>query len=154
DRETLEGIADRLEDPVADLVRKDSLFKKLGLDPAGYVERHPRVAALVQRPARRLARGPRGRAARAAPGAAPATGRRARRARDRGPSEGAHPGAPGGLIPAARGALRFRHPQLTRGRMTADNEKLSIDTIRCLAMDAVQKANAGHPGTAMALAPV
>ena len=32
--------------------------------------------------------------------------------------------------------------------MTADIEKLSIDTIRCLAMDAVQKANAGHPGTA------
>ncbi|HET6171633.1 MAG TPA: transketolase [Gaiellales bacterium] len=38
--------------------------------------------------------------------------------------------------------------------MPADLEKLSIDTIRCLAMDAVQKANAGHPGTAMALAPV
>ena len=30
----------------------------------------------------------------------------------------------------------------------------TIDTIRALAMDAVQKANAGHPGTAMALAPV
>lgn len=28
-----------------------------------------------------------------------------------------------------------------------------IDTIRCLAMDAVQKANSGHPGTPMALAP-
>ncbi len=33
-------------------------------------------------------------------------------------------------------------------------EQLSIETIRTLAMDAVQKANAGHPGTAMALAPV
>ncbi len=33
-------------------------------------------------------------------------------------------------------------------------ERLSIDTIRVLAMDAVQKANAGHPGTAMALAPL
>jgi len=33
-------------------------------------------------------------------------------------------------------------------------ERLSIDTIRGLAMDAVQKANAGHPGTAMALAPL
>ncbi len=33
-------------------------------------------------------------------------------------------------------------------------ERLSIDTIRGLAMDTVQKANAGHPGTAMALAPL
>jgi transketolase len=33
-------------------------------------------------------------------------------------------------------------------------QKLSIDTIRGLAMDGVQKANAGHPGTAMALAPL
>jgi transketolase len=32
--------------------------------------------------------------------------------------------------------------------------KLSIDTIRGLAMDAVQQANSGHPGTAMALAPL
>jgi transketolase len=32
--------------------------------------------------------------------------------------------------------------------------RLSIDTIRALAMDAVQKANSGHPGTAMALAPL
>jgi len=32
--------------------------------------------------------------------------------------------------------------------------RLSIDTIRGLAMDMVQKANAGHPGTAMALAPL
>ena len=35
-----------------------------------------------------------------------------------------------------------------------DIEQLSIDTIRTLSMDAVQQANAGHPGTAMALAPV
>jgi transketolase len=33
-------------------------------------------------------------------------------------------------------------------------ERLAIDTIRGLAMDTVQKANAGHPGTAMALAPL
>jgi transketolase len=32
--------------------------------------------------------------------------------------------------------------------------RLSIDTVRGLAMDAVQRANAGHPGTAMALAPL
>jgi transketolase len=38
--------------------------------------------------------------------------------------------------------------------MTADPRKLTIDTIRVLAMDSVQKANAGHPGTAMALAPL
>jgi transketolase len=38
--------------------------------------------------------------------------------------------------------------------VSTDIERLSIDTIRTLAMDSVQKANAGHPGTAMALAPV
>ena len=37
---------------------------------------------------------------------------------------------------------------------STDPARLTIDTIRVLAMDAVQKANAGHPGTAMALAPV
>jgi transketolase len=35
-----------------------------------------------------------------------------------------------------------------------DIQQLSIDTIRTLAMDAVQTAGAGHPGTAMALAPL
>ena len=33
-------------------------------------------------------------------------------------------------------------------------ETLSIDTVRTLAMDAVQEAGSGHPGTAMALAPI
>jgi transketolase len=33
-------------------------------------------------------------------------------------------------------------------------DQLSINTIRTLSMDAVQKANSGHPGTPMALAPV
>ena len=33
-------------------------------------------------------------------------------------------------------------------------EELCINTIRTLAMDGVQKANSGHPGTAMALAPL
>src|SRR5262245_66188548 len=32
-------------------------------------------------------------------------------------------------------------------------EQLAINTIRTLSMDAVQAANSGHPGTAMALAP-
>ena len=34
------------------------------------------------------------------------------------------------------------------------HEELCINTIRTLAMDAVEKANSGHPGTPMALAPV
>src|SRR5262247_3534901 len=33
-------------------------------------------------------------------------------------------------------------------------QQLAINTIRTLAMDAVQAANSGHPGTPMALAPV
>jgi transketolase len=33
-------------------------------------------------------------------------------------------------------------------------DRLCVDTIRTLAMDAVQKANSGHPGTPMALAPI
>jgi transketolase len=37
---------------------------------------------------------------------------------------------------------------------TVDVDRLAIDTIRTLAMDAVQAANSGHPGTPMALAPV
>ena len=32
-------------------------------------------------------------------------------------------------------------------------ERLCVDAVRVLAMDAVQKANSGHPGTPMALAP-
>jgi len=36
----------------------------------------------------------------------------------------------------------------------AEIRRLSIDTIRGLSMDAVQQANSGHPGTAMALAPL
>src|SRR6266480_5735370 len=33
-------------------------------------------------------------------------------------------------------------------------DRLSINTIRTLSMDAVQAANSGHPGTPMALAPL
>ena len=36
----------------------------------------------------------------------------------------------------------------------ANLEKLAVDTIRTLSMDAVEKANSGHPGTPMALAPL
>jgi transketolase len=38
--------------------------------------------------------------------------------------------------------------------MVQDIDTLAIDTIRTLSMDAVQKANSGHPGTPMSMAPV
>ena len=57
DRAALQALVSILEDPVEDLVRKDSKFKKLGLNPEDYVgnagavvdvlEAHP---ALLQRP--------------------------------------------------------------------------------------------------------
>ncbi|HEV3129511.1 MAG TPA: transketolase, partial [Solirubrobacteraceae bacterium] len=43
---------------------------------------------------------------------------------------------------------------MTAADISADLERLSIDTIRTLSMDAVQNANSGHPGTPMALAPL
>ena len=39
-------------------------------------------------------------------------------------------------------------------KTAVDIDQLSIDTIRTLSMDAVQQADSGHPGTAMALAPL
>ena len=45
-----------------------------------------------------------------------------------------------------------RAPEIATLQPSLDQR--SIDTIRTLAMDAVQKANSGHPGTPMALAPV
>jgi transketolase len=45
-------------------------------------------------------------------------------------------------------------PSSDQFREDGSPERLAIDTIRTLAMDAVQKANSGHPGTPMALAPV
>ena len=49
------------------------------------------------------------------------------------------------------------HAVSAREPLTApkgDIDQLAINTIRTLAMDAVQTANTGHPGTPMALAPV
>ncbi|MBI3409886.1 MAG: transketolase, partial [Planctomycetes bacterium] len=43
---------------------------------------------------------------------------------------------------------------MTSAPSAKDLDNLAINTIRCLAMDAVQAANSGHPGTPMAMAPV
>jgi transketolase len=43
---------------------------------------------------------------------------------------------------------------LTATDATTTLDRLCVDTIRTLSMDAVQKANSGHPGTPMALAPL
>jgi transketolase len=42
----------------------------------------------------------------------------------------------------------------TAASETRTIDELAVDTIRTLSMDAVQKANSGHPGTPMALAPL
>ena len=43
---------------------------------------------------------------------------------------------------------------MSTATLTTGIEQLAINTIRTLSMDGVQKANSGHPGTPMALAPV
>src|SRR5689334_7287964 len=52
---------------------------------------------------------------------------------------------------AARHCFVTRSTQRT---MPDDLDRLAIDTIRTLSIDAVEKATSGHPGTPMALAPV
>jgi transketolase len=49
-------------------------------------------------------------------------------------------------------------PQINRAMlilpaMTSETDQLCVDTIRALSMDAIQKANSGHPGLPMAMAP-
>jgi transketolase len=56
-------------------------------------------------------------------------------------------------------ALRVKPPLVSRRQEALMHpdlalDRLAIDTIRTLSMDAVQKAHSGHPGTPMALAPV
>ena len=47
DRKALQSIIDGLEDPVEDLVRKDSKFKKLELDPDDYVDNPEAVIEIL-----------------------------------------------------------------------------------------------------------
>ena len=46
-REELEDIVAALEDPVEDLVRKDSMFKKKELDPEDYVDNPQAVVEIL-----------------------------------------------------------------------------------------------------------
>src|SRR5204862_547405 len=67
-----------------------------------------------------------------------------------------------GAILHIRQALRHEVPMRSEAaasredarRSAGDLDKRCIDTIRTLAMDAVEKANSGHAGTPMGLAPV
>jgi len=47
DRKALQSIIDGLEDPVEDLVRKDSKFKKLELNPDDYVDNPKAVIEIL-----------------------------------------------------------------------------------------------------------
>ena len=49
DRATLEGLVAMIEDPVEDLVRKDSRFKKLGLSPDDYVGNAKAVVDILEK---------------------------------------------------------------------------------------------------------
>lgn len=51
DAATLRAILDKLEDPATDLVRRDSLFKKLGLSDDDVKTREQIVSLLVERKA-------------------------------------------------------------------------------------------------------
>lgn len=50
DRSALERIVDAIDDPPAELVRKDQRFKALGLDPSDYTTREAVVGLLLEHP--------------------------------------------------------------------------------------------------------
>jgi transketolase len=66
------------------------------------------------------------------------------------------------LAPASYGAcasvikqtLREEHGMNDELEIAGQRDQLCVNTIRTLSMDAVQRANSGHPGTPMAMAPV
>src|SRR5262249_61753829 len=61
--------------------------------------------------------------------------------------------APHGGRPSRAGA-RCRTYCIELAMTDPSLDTLCVNTIRTLAMDAVQQANSGHPGTPMAMAPV
>src|SRR5438093_6566840 len=64
-------------------------------------------------------------------------------------------GTRGGLaVPAAVPRSFFRSGVLDMAIAEKGLERLAIDTIRTLSIDAVQKANSGHPGAPMGAAPM
>src|SRR5437762_10940350 len=68
------------------------------------------------------------------------------------------PSGPGAKIPGMTPRLSVAlnqdlHEPAEPGRL-ADLDRMCIDTIRTLAIDAVERANSGHPGMPMAMAPV
>src|SRR5712691_1194200 len=141
---------------------------------------HPRQAVHRGEAGRRIpVAGPQGRGHAAEdPGAARPDRRRERQTGPQGDAadlRGAEDGRAGEREPAASGhpRQRLRPPGASvaggevgaavTGRMSeapapaarhTDLEQLCINTVRALAMDAVQQADSGHPGTAMALAPL
>src|SRR5262249_40329769 len=56
---------------------------------------------------------------------------------------------PNSFHPASEASMSDRGP-----KERANLDQLCIDTIRTLSIDAVQKANSGHPGRPMSMAPV
>src|SRR5690606_35824012 len=81
-------------------------------------------------------------------------GARARRGERRPPPRGRHRAARGVRAGSPCQLRRRMSRTVNDPRPSAELERLAIDVVRVLAMDAVQAANSGHPGTPMALAPV
>ncbi len=57
------------------------------------------------------------------------------------------------MTPVSPDAVQPSEMRLVRHPSMTELDELSINTIRCLAMDAVQKAKSGHPGMPMGMAP-